>query len=184
MKELLSKVAAANLQSGIAEQKTALHYAVESNSLSVVQVFVNHQSIETDAQERPDFNLKNTCGDSPLSLALAMGFNDLVPLLIKGGSDINARNGEDITLLHQAIIKEDADLAIFLLDQGADLNALTADQESPLQLAIHCRLVKVVDKLCGLGVALSAPNNKGDCPLWSALETDQEDICKVRLRFF
>lgn len=177
---LLSKGASANTQSGIAELKTALHYAVEANSLAVVQIFVDHQSDEAEGHERPDFNLKNSCGDSPLSLALAMGFNDLVPLLIKGGSDINARNGDDITLLHQAIIKEDGDLALFLLAQGADMNALTSDQESPLQLAIHCRLAKVVDELCTLGVALSAPNNKGDCPLWSALETDQEDICKVR----
>jgi rabankyrin-5 len=111
-----------------------------------------------------------------------LSFKDLVPILIKGGADVNARNGQDMTLLHQAILKEDSVTAVFLLDQGADMNALTADQESPLQLAIHCRLAIVVDALCQRGVSLSAPDNKGDCPLWAALESGQEDIASVLVR--
>lgn len=179
---LLAKGAAPNMQSEVTEQKTALHYAIESNSIDVVQAFVDFQNQVSGDQERPDFNLKSTMGDSPLSLAMAMGHNDLVPLLIKGGADVNARNGQDLTLLHQAIIKENAETAIFLLEQGADMNALTADQENPLQLAIHCRLEAVVDDLCSRGVSLSAPNNKGDCPLWAALETEQENIASVLVR--
>lgn len=62
------------------------------------------------------------------------------------------------------------------------MNALTADQESPLQLAIHCRLELVVDALCTRGVSLSAPNNKGDCPLWCALESEQENIASVLVK--
>lgn len=58
-------------------------------------------------------------------------------------------------------IAEDAETAVFLLNQGADFNALTGDQESPLQLAIHCRLPTVVDQLCSLGVSFSSPNSKG-----------------------
>jgi rabankyrin-5 len=144
-----------------------------------VQAIVEFKS---DDDEKPDFNIKSTSGDSPLSLAMSLRRNDLVPLLIKGGADVNARNGRDETLLHQAIIKESPETAIFLLEQGADMNALTADQESPLQLAIHCRLENVVDALCTRGVSLSAPNNKGDCPLWSALETEQENIASVLVK--
>lgn len=80
-------------------------------------------------------------GDTPISLALNLRFRDLVPLLIKGKADVNMRNGKDYTVLHQAIIKEDAATAVYLLDQGVDINALTSDNETPLQLAIHCRLV-------------------------------------------
>lgn len=118
IKILLSKGASANMQSGIAELKTALHYAIESNSQEIVQAFVDYQSEQAEGTECPDFNLKNSNGDSPLSLSLTLGHNSLVPLLIKGGADVNARNGQDQTLLHQAIVKEDPDTAIFLLEQG------------------------------------------------------------------
>lgn len=41
-----------------------------------------------------------------------------------GGADVNVRSGKGLTLLHQAILKEDSETAIFLLDQGADMNAV------------------------------------------------------------
>lgn len=179
VKKILSCGASPNIQTGLEEMKTALHFAVEANSEEVVTAFVDFRGDEVD--EIVDYNIRCTDGDTPLSLALSLKHNDLVPLLIRGGSDVNARNGE-MTLLHQAIIKESPETAIFLLEQGADINALTGDQESPLQLAIHCRLEAVVDALCSGGVALSAPNNKGDCPLWSALESEQENIASVLVR--
>jgi ankyrin repeat protein len=41
-----------------------------------------------------------------------------------GGADVNVRNGKGLTLLHQAILKEDSATAVFLLDQGAGMNAV------------------------------------------------------------
>lgn len=176
---LLKNGASPNIQSGITELKTALHFAVENDSVDVLQVFVNQQQSNG---ERPDFNLKTADGDSPLSRALALVRKSLVPLLIAGGADVNARNGQDLTLLHQAILKEDSETAVFLLDQGADMNALTGEQESPLQLTIHCRLPTVVDKLCSLGVSFSSPDSKGDAPLWTALESEQDAVASVLVR--
>ncbi|XP_055308143.1 putative ankyrin repeat protein RF_0381 [Sitodiplosis mosellana] len=129
------------MQSSIGEMKTALHFAVENKSVGVIQVFVNFR--KNAGVEKPDFNLKTIDGDAPLCLALMLDAKELVPVLIQGGADVNVRNGQDLTLLHQSILKEDAETAVFLLNQGADYNALTGDQESPLQLAIHCRLPKV-----------------------------------------
>lgn len=177
---LLKNGASPNIQSGIAELKSALHFAVENDHADVLQVFVDQN--QADAGEKPDFNLKTADGDSPLSQSLALGRKSLVSILIKGGADVNARNGQDLTLLHQAILKEDAETAVFLLDQGADMNALTGEQESPLQLAIHCRLPTVVDGLCSLGVSFSSPDNKGDAPLWTALESEQDAVASVLVR--
>lgn len=182
VKALLENGASPNLQSGIDEMKSALHYAVENKSIDVIQILVDFKENAAETLEKPDFNLKTVDGDSPLSLALLMEANELVPILIQGGADVNARNGQDLTLLHQAILKEDTETAVFLLNQGADYNALTGDQESPLQLAIHCRLPTVVDQLCTLGVSFSSPNSKGDPPLWTALESEQNDIAAVLVR--
>lgn len=124
VKALLENGASPNVKSGIEEMKSAIHYAVEIKSVDVIQVLVNFKENGPNDMEKPDFNLKNQNGDSPLSLALMMEAKELVPLLIQGGADVNARNGQDLTLLHQAILKEDADVACFLLNQGADYNAL------------------------------------------------------------
>lgn len=51
-----------------------------------------------------------------------------------------------------------------------------------MQLAIHCRLPTVVDELCTLGVSFSSPNSKGDPPLWTALESEQDAIASVLVR--
>lgn len=56
------------------------------------------------------------------------------------------------------------------------------DDESPLQLAIHCRLPEVVDALCTRGVDMSAPDRLGSCPLWAALDTDQENIAHILVK--
>lgn len=182
VRALLTKGASPNLQSGITDLKSPIHFAVVANQLEVLNVFVQHKLDGSTSSEVPDFNLKNSDGDSPLSLALSLGRKDLVPILIKGGADVNARNGQDLTLLHQAILKEDSETAVFLLEQGSDMNALTGDQESPLQLAIHSKLPAVVDALCTRGVSFCSPDNRGDPPLWSALEAELSEIASVLVK--
>lgn len=93
-----------------------LHCCVVNNAVDCVRVFVRFR-------ERVNFNGRDANGDTPVSLALSEGRNELVPVLIEGGADVNVRNGKDFTLLHQAILKEDSKTAIFLLDNGADINA-------------------------------------------------------------
>lgn len=101
----------------IETRQTALHYAVKSNSIGCIEEF-----IVCNGEDKINFNIKDNNGDTPLSLALNEGYQDLVPTLIKGKADVNVKNGKEFTLLHQAILKEDASTAIFLLDNGADMN--------------------------------------------------------------
>jgi ankyrin repeat protein len=42
--------------------------------------------------------------------------------MFAGGADVNMRNGAGLSLLHQAIMKQDAETAIFLLNQGANID--------------------------------------------------------------
>lgn len=96
-------------------KQTPLHYCVFNNAKDCVRVFIGSEA---------NFNARDANGDTPISLALNEGCSDeLVPVLIEGGADVNVRNGKDFTLLHQAILKEDSKTAIFLLDNGADINA-------------------------------------------------------------
>lgn len=96
-------------------RRSPLHCAVLGGSAGCVEEFIRLGGA--------DFNARDANGDTPVGLALNDGHRDLVPVLIRGKADVNVRNGKDFTLLHQAILKEDGKTAIFLLDNGADINA-------------------------------------------------------------
>ena len=51
--------------------------------------------------------------------------------------------------------------------------------ETPLQLAIHCRLGLVVEALCVRGVDMSRLDANGVPPLWAALDSAQEEVASV-----
>lgn len=106
------------------ERQSPLHYCAKGNSTDCINVFIEYnESLDKDSKMAVNFNARDAEGDTPLSLALSLNHKSLVPILIKGKADVNVRNGKDFTLLHQAILKEDAVTAIFLLDNGADINA-------------------------------------------------------------
>lgn len=123
-------------------RRTPLHYAVLSNTIVSIRKFIEYNS-NIDATKVPaNFNIRDSNGDTPLSLALNHGYNELVPVLIEGKADVNVRNGKDFTLLHEAILKEDSTTAIFLLDNGADINA------KYVILCDHIYYVRLCAKLC------------------------------------
>lgn len=160
-------------------QRSALHVVVEADNQAILKLFVD----ENVNSSKIDFNIKNRNGESPLKLALNAGKLSLVQMLVKGGADLNEKNPEtSMTLLHEAILKEDIPTALFLLGEGADINMLTPNNETALQLAIHCRLAKVVDALCTHGVLLSSADSKGDCPLWTALDSGEMEIAEILVK--
>lgn len=195
---LLEHGARPNLQTTYGEQEdtvyrqTPLHLAVLNNHEGVVLAIIEHKKLiekgdypsadRSNVSLVPNLNLKNSEGDTPLSLALSEGHKNLVAPLVEGGADINVRNGKGFTLLHQAIVEEDSRTAIYLLDHGADMDALTEAGETPLQLAIHCRLGLVVEALCVRGVDMSRLDANGVPPLWAALDSGQEEVASILVR--
>ncbi|XP_013141938.1 PREDICTED: serine/threonine-protein phosphatase 6 regulatory ankyrin repeat subunit A [Papilio polytes] len=195
---LLEHGARHNLQTAYGEQEdtvyrqTPLHLAVLNNHEGAVLAILEHKKLiekgEMAAADRsnvsllPNLNMKNSEGDTPVSLALTEGHKNLVKPLIEGGADPNVRNGKGFTALHQAIVEEDSRIAIYLLDQGADMDALTEAGETPLQLAIHCRLGLVVEALCVRGVDMSRLDAHGVPPLWAALDSGQEEVASILVR--
>lgn len=162
------------------DSTTALHIAVQGELMDIVHLFV--EAALGEPMKSIDFNLRNANGESPLKIALNTKQVELVPLLVRGGADVNERDSEsEMTLLHEVIIKEDIETALMLLKQGADINLRTANEETALELAIHCKLPKVVDALCSHGVALLS-SDYGDCPLWAALDSGEMEIAEILVK--
>ncbi|XP_039298509.1 rabankyrin-5 [Nilaparvata lugens] len=165
-------------------RQTPIHIAIRYHNDNAVKAILEYKSTLDDVKDAlmPNLNLKDSKGDTPISLALTTKMQNLVADLIQGGADVNIRNGEGLTLLHQAIINKDSETAIFLLNQGADVGAITADNLTPLQLGIKHEQPSVVEALCRRGVDLSSLDADKNCPLWVALNTNQEAIASILVR--
>ena len=62
------------------------------------------------------------------------------------------------------------------------LTTRTQEGQTALQLAISNQLPLVVDAICTRGADMSVVNDKGDPPLWLALENGLEDIASTLVR--
>ncbi|KAH9047945.1 ankyrin repeat-containing domain protein [Lactarius deliciosus] len=120
----------ANVDVGKERGQTALHMAIEwPNNLAVgaVQFLLEHGA---------DVNLRNLFGETPLHLVANPraprsedSRADLAQLLLRHGAEVNSRGHDDLTPLHYASRMLDLEMARVLLDNGADINAVTTDGE-------------------------------------------------------
>jgi hypothetical protein len=69
----------------------------------------------------PNFNIKDSEGQTVLGLALWSGLHNEADRLLGAGANINEKNAEGMTLLHQSIEKQDTKSALFLIEHQADL---------------------------------------------------------------
>ena len=100
-----------------------MHLAVAHGRLEALRALLDAAA---SAEERKELlSSKNSDSESPLSLALsAVPKNkEILRALIDAGADLEQRNEAGHTALHQAILKEDSASSVFLLENGADMNA-------------------------------------------------------------
>ncbi|XP_055996829.1 rabankyrin-5-like isoform X5 [Ostrea edulis] len=167
-------------------QQTPLHLALVNSHSSIVELFLQHKikaaHCEDSLKILPNFNIKDSEGQTVLGLALWSGLHNEADRLLGAGANINEKNAEGMTLLHQAIEKQDTKSALFLIEHQADLTIKTNEFETPLQHAIRRHLPVVVDILSKKGANLNIKNKEGDCPLWQALDSGQEDVAQVLVK--
>lgn len=73
--------------------------------------------------------------------------------------------GEKITLLHRAALEDEADKAMLLLEQGANIQAKDWCGESPLHHAAHFNSSAVANVLMQAGANIEAKSDRGVTPL-------------------
>ena len=70
----------------------------------------------------PDFNLSDSEEQTALELALCTGQMSVASRLLEAGANIEVQTTSGLTLLHKAIRRGDNAAALFLLENGADIN--------------------------------------------------------------
>jgi uncharacterized protein len=114
--------------------------------------------------------------------AAQLGDRDAVKALLKQAADVNAAQGDGMTALHWAAMKNDADLAQTLLYAGANVRATTRiGNYTPLLLAAKNGNAAVMEPLLGNGADVNAATANGTTPLMFAAASGNTDAVKLLL---
>ena len=115
-------------------------------------------------------SLRDVNGLTPLLLA-ARGTNGAVQSLVQHGAEVNARNSDGGSALHEAAHSSDAPTVSFLLDHKADVNAQDNHGDTPLHFAAANATDSVqdtkakIDLLVKGGANVNAKDSDGNTPL-------------------
>jgi len=131
------------------------------------------------------FHLKiaRAMSSSPLiNLVASNGDINVVKDLLKSGVDIDAKYKYDKTLLHQAAKKNWLDIVKYLVENGANIEAIDkSDGNTPLHEAVVKNNICVVKYLVESGANLNAMSIMHNTPLHRAAYWNHMEIAKYLL---
>ena len=127
-----------------------LTMALQERSLKTVKLLLGQPAI--------DVNLLNDAGESPLMMAALKGDLSGAQALLQRGARINQPGW---SALHYAASGPESKLVQLLIDRGADLNAASPNETTPLMMAAQYGSEDSVNLLLARGADLSRRNQKG-----------------------
>src|SRR6266568_876068 len=120
--------------------------------------------------------LLSAAANAPVADAAMDGNRDAVKALLKQAADVNAAQGDGMTALHWAAMKNDADLAQTLLYAGANVRAKTRIGDyTPLVLAAKSGNAAVMPALIAAGADVNTKTSNGTTALMFAAASGNVD---------
>ncbi|CAF3694746.1 unnamed protein product [Rotaria socialis] len=163
--------------------QTPIHRAVYASQERILEIYIQFRDRITDELLKPNFNIQDEHGQSIFSLTLWMNMLPIAKQLLQiRHAKLEIKDCEQTPLLAQAISKQNVQASLFLLEQGADVNEKTHGL-SPIQLAVKHHLPSVVEALCRNGANMNVVDENDNSVLWNALDSGQEDIASILVKF-
>lgn len=117
-----------------------------------------------------------TATAGPLHDAAKEGDLKRIQTLIEKGTNINAKDENDLTALHYAAIEAHRSIGELLVDNGANVNAQNQKGWAPLHHAVFHGKKEIVEVLVAHGADVNIKDKDGKMPLCVAMEGGNEDI--------
>lgn len=168
-------------------------YFYQNNCLHFAARFNRYEAAKLILQHHPDIAARNYEGDAALHLAAKNGSLPIVKLLLDYGADVNQPGRHNIPPILAALNGGgDAELALFLLDHGADAQAHDDFNESVLHKAAQKdwdpNATRLIKRLLSLGADPSLKETDGFTPFDYALQAGAAAnaalLGKARIRKF
>jgi ankyrin repeat protein len=145
-----------------------LMLAIQEKSMKTVDYLINAKGI--------DLNQPNVTDETPLMFAALYGQLAEVKTLVDQKQVPVNRPGW--TPLHYACTNGHYDIALFLLDKGAVVDALSPNETTPLMMAIRAGNIQLARLLLDRGADIRLRNQQGYSAIDAAELFNQEEIQK------
>jgi len=151
---------------------TSLHNAARSGNKEIAELLISKGA---------DVNAKTKNDLTPLHNAVSNGYMDIVTILLSHGADVNAREKTSHrTPLHEAMQGEiHREIVEFLILKGANINAVSKENWTPLHDAVLCKKIELVELLVSRGADVNIKTNHGDTPLRLAIKFKNNAIVEI-----
>lgn len=107
--------------------QTSLHYAASRNRYEIAELLL-HNGAHVNTQDK-------TSAATPLHRAASRGHCKMVKLLLKQNANCDIQDAEGNTALHMACEEERAEIAVTLVENGANLYIQNKIYQSPVDVA-------------------------------------------------
>jgi ankyrin repeat protein len=145
-----------------------LMLAIQEKSMKTVDYLINAKGI--------DLNQTNITNETPLMFAALYGMLPEVKTLVNQKEVPVNRSGW--TPLHYACTNGHLDIALFLLDKGAAVDAPSPNETTPIMMAIRAGNIQLVRLLLDRGADIRIRNQQGFSAIDVAELFNQEEIQK------
>ena len=152
--------------------QSALHYAVESNNIECVKVFVKHDV---------DTLITDYWGFSPFLWAVVSSSTEIIKGLLSHGADPNSATADGKTALAWAASQFWTETALMLLDHGAKILETPNARMVPLNEAASCGCASMVQLLLERGGDPNFRDRDGWSPIHWAAEEGYLDLVRLLL---
>ncbi|MCX7245869.1 MAG: ankyrin repeat domain-containing protein [Burkholderiales bacterium] len=142
--------------------------ALEDRSMKVLYLLMDEQQVDIDAANRN--------GENTLMMASLYGLMPEVKYLVEKKAAIFNREGW--TPLHYAASTGQTEIAAYLLEQGAAVNALSESNTTPLMMAVRSGNIETVSTLLKNGADMQIVNHQGFTAIDVADLFERTDISK------
>ncbi|KAL7311771.1 hypothetical protein PS15m_009491 [Mucor circinelloides] len=150
---------------------TPLTNAIFSCSLPCVELLIENGG------QRADTSVTDEQGNTLLHLAATNNFTAAIPLLISKGVPVDSLNQRGLSPLAVAISFGYIDVALALIDEGADVNGKTRFA-TVLHHAVTWNRLEIVKKLVECKCDVDVVNFLEETPLYLAVQQRKIDIVK------